>query len=364
MPPIDRALRIANCSGYYGDRPSAALEMVSGGPIDVLTGDYLAELTMLILWKDRQRNPDSGYAASFLLHMRDVLGECLSRGIKVVVNAGGLNPAGLAAALRGLAAKAGLHPSVAYLEGDDLLPRLDSAPIRHITTGQPLSDAPFTPITANAYLGSWGIAAALTAGADVVICGRVSDASLVVGPSAWAFGWALDDWDRLAGAVAAGHILECGAQATGGNYSFFTEIADPLHPGFPIAEMAPDGSCVITKHPGTGGAVTVDTVTAQLLYEIGAPAYLNPDVVAHFDTLAVTPDGPDRVRVSGTSGSPAPADLKVTVNYQGGYRNTARFQLAASISTPRRGSPRPPLGTRSDPRTRAWTCTATGIGSP
>jgi hypothetical protein len=328
MPPIDRALRIANCSGYYGDRPSAALEMVSGGPIDVLTGDYLAELTMLILWKDRQRNPDGGYAASFLLHMRDVLGECLSRGIKVVVNAGGLNPAGLAAALRGLAAKAGLHPSVAYLEGDDLLPRLDSAPIRHITTGQPLSDAPFTPITANAYVGSWGIAAALTAGADVVICGRVSDASLVVGPSAWAFGWALDDWDRLAGAVAAGHILECGAQATGGNYSFFTEIADPVHPGFPIAEMAPDGSCVITKHPGTGGAVTVETVTAQLLYEIGAPAYLNPDVVAHFDTLAVTPDGPDRVRVSGTRGGPAPADLKVTVNYQGGYRNTARFQLA------------------------------------
>jgi hypothetical protein len=327
MPASRDVLRIANCSGYYGDRTSAALEMVSGGPIDVLTGDYLAELTMLILWKDRQRNPDGGYAASFLLHMRDVLGECLSKGIKVVVNAGGLNPAGLASALRGFAAKAGLKPSVAFLDGDDLLPRLDSVPVRHFESGVRLADAGIAPVTANAYLGSWGIAAALTAGADVVICGRVSDASLVVGPSAWAFGWALDDWDRLAGAVAAGHIIECGAQATGGNFSFFTEIANPLHPGFPIAEMAPDGSCVITKHPGTGGAVSVDTVTAQLLYEIGAPAYLNPDVVAHFDTLRLTPEGPDRVRVSGTRGGPAPTDLKVTVNYQGGFRNTARFQL-------------------------------------
>ena len=183
MPASRDLLRIANCSGYYGDRASAALEMVSGGPIDVLTGDYLAELTMLILWKDRQRNPDGGYAASFLLHMRDVLGECLSKGIKVVVNAGGLNPAGLASALRGFAAKAGLNPSVAYLDGDDLLPRLDSVPVRHIESGVRLADAGITPVTANAYLGSWGIAAALTAGADVVICGRVSDASLVVGPS-------------------------------------------------------------------------------------------------------------------------------------------------------------------------------------
>ncbi len=330
MPPTAPrdVLRIANCSGYYGDRPSAASEMVTGGPIDVLTGDYLAELTMLILWKDRQRNPDGGYAASFLAHMRDVLGECLSRGIKVVVNAGGLNPAGLASALRGLADRAGLRPSIAHVDGDDLLPRLPSAPIRHIDTGALLADSGITALTANAYLGGWGIATALTAGADVVITGRVSDASLVVGPSAWAFGWALDDWDRLAGAVAAGHVLECGAQATGGNFAFFTEIAEPVHPGFPIAEMAPDGSCVITKHPGTGGVVTVDTVTAQLLYEIGAPAYLNPDVVARFDTLTLTAEGPDRVRIAGTRGGAAPADLKVTVNYPGGYRNTARFQLA------------------------------------
>ncbi|MEV1290217.1 acyclic terpene utilization AtuA family protein [Micromonospora sp. NPDC049679] len=325
-------LRIANCSGFYGDRLSAAREMVEGGPIDVLTGDYLAELTMLILWKDRQRNPDGGYAASFPVQMRDVLATCLARRIKVVVNAGGLNPAGLAAKLSELAGLAGLRPKVAHVVGDDLLQRLPELqraghPLAHLGTGQPLAEAAAQPVTANAYLGGWGIAAALRAGADVVICGRVSDASLVVGPAAWAFDWACDDWDRLAGAVTAGHIIECGAQATGGNFSFFTELAEPVRPGFPIAELAPDGSCVITKHPGTGGAVTVDTVTAQLLYEIGAPAYLNPDVVARFDTVTLAQDGPDRVRVAGVRGEPAPDTLKVCLNYRGGYRNSATFLL-------------------------------------
>lgn len=325
-------LRIANCSGFYGDRLSAAREMVEGGPIDVLTGDYLAELTMLILWKARQRDPDAGYAVSFLAQMRDVLGTCLRRGIKVVVNAGGLNPAGLARKVRELAALAGLDPLVAHLEGDDLLPRLPELAARgerlaHISTGQPLAGSGVEPLTANAYLGGWGIAAALEAGADVVICGRVTDASLVVGPAAWAFGWAPDDWDRLAGAVTAGHVIECGAQATGGNFAFFTEISDPVHPGFPVAELAADGSCVITKHPGTGGAVTTDTVTAQLLYEIEHPAYPNADVVARFDTAVLAQDGPDRVRISGVRGEPAPDTLKVCVNHRGGYRNSATFVL-------------------------------------
>ena len=316
-------LRIANCSGFYGDRLAAAREMVEGGPIDVLTGDYLAELTMYLLWKARQRDPEAGYAVSFLAQMREVLGTCLERGIKVVVNAGGLNPAGLAGKLGELAAAAGLSPRIAYIEGDDLqgLP------------GLPGHDFPASasdgdrPVTANAYLGGWGIAQALGAGADVVICGRVTDASLVVGPAAWAFGWAADDWDRLAGAVAAGHIIECGAQATGGNYAFFTELDRPVHPGFPIAELRADGSCVITKHEGTGGAVTVDTVTAQLLYETDSPAYLNPDVVARFDTVRLAPDGPDRVLVSGTRGEPAPQTLKVCLNYRGGHRNSAAFML-------------------------------------
>ncbi|WP_329130310.1 DUF1446 domain-containing protein [Streptomyces sp. NBC_01476] len=325
-------LRIANCSGYYGDRLSAAREMVEGGPIDVLTGDYLAELTMLLLWKARQRDPDGGYAVSFLAQMRDVLGTCLDRGIKIVVNAGGLNPAGLAGKLRELAAAGGLHPSVAHVEGDDLLGRLPELQaaghdFAHLGTGRSLAGSGVEPVTANAYLGGWGIAEALRAGADVVICGRVTDASLVVGPAAWAFGWAPDDWDRLAGAVTAGHIIECGTQATGGNYSFFTEIPDPVHPGFPIAEMHADGSSVITKHAGTGGAVSVGTVTAQLLYEIGHPAYLNADVVARFDTVTLRQQGPDRVAVGPVTGEPAPATLKVCLNHRGGYRNAATFVL-------------------------------------
>ncbi|SHN12447.1 acyclic terpene utilization AtuA family protein [Actinacidiphila paucisporea] len=325
-------LRIANCSGYYGDRLSAALEMVEGGPIDVLTGDYLAELTMLLLWKARQRDPATGYALSFLAQMRDVLGTCLERGIKVVVNAGGLNPAGLAAKLRELAALGGLHPHVAHVEGDDLLERLPELQARghdfaHLATGRPLAGSGVQALTANAYLGGWGITEALRSGADVVICGRVTDASLVVGPAAWAHGWAVDDWDELAGAVTAGHIIECGTQATGGNYSFFTEIPDPVHPGFPIAEVAADGSSVITKHPGTGGAVTVGTVTAQLLYEIGRPRYLNADVVARFDTVRLDQQGPDRVAVGRVIGEPAPATLKVCLNHRGGYRNAATFVL-------------------------------------
>lgn len=325
-------LRIANCSGFYGDRLSAAREMVEGGPIDVLTGDYLAELTMLLLWKARQRDPEAGYAMSFLAQMGDVLATCLDRGIKIVVNAGGLNPAGLAVKLRGLAALAGLSPSVAHLEGDDLLGRLpelqrEGHPFAHLATGLPLADAGVRPLTANAYLGAWGITEALRAGADIVICGRVTDASLVVGPAAWAFDWATDDWDRLAGAVTAGHIIECGAQATGGNYSFFTEIERPVRPGFPIAELRPDGSSVITKHEGTGGAVTVETVTAQLLYEIDRPAYLNPDVVTRFDTVTLEQEGPDRVLVTGARGEPAPDTLKVCLNHHGGYRNSATFVL-------------------------------------
>ncbi|SEO09459.1 acyclic terpene utilization AtuA family protein [Actinacidiphila rubida] len=330
--PGQAPLRVANCSGYYGDRLSAAREMVEGGPIDVLTGDYLAELTMMLLWKARQRDPEGGYALSFLAQMHDVLATCLERGIKIVVNAGGLNPAGLAAKLRELAAAGGLEPVVAHVEGDDLLARLPELQARghdfaHLASGLPLAGSGVEAVTANAYLGGWGITEALRAGADVVICGRVTDASLVVGPAAWAFDWALEDWDALAGAVTAGHIIECGTQATGGNYCFFTEIPDPVHPGFPIAEINPDGSSVITKHPGTGGAVTVGTVTAQLLYETGHPVYLNPDVAARFDTVRLSQQGPDRVAVGTVTGEPAPLDLKVCLNHRGGYRNSATFVL-------------------------------------
>jgi Acyclic terpene utilisation family protein AtuA len=327
-----RPVRIANSSGFYGDRGAAAREMVEGGPVDVLTGDYLAELTMLILWKARQKNPAAGYAATVLRQLEPVLGTCLDRGIKIVNNAGGLNPAGLAAELQALAGRLGLHPKIAYITGDDLLPRLDELvaggePLAHLDTGQPLAAAAGQPVTANAYLGGWGITTALAAGADIVICPRVTDASVVTGPAAWWHGWARDDFDALAGAIVAGHVIECGPQATGGNYSFLAEIRDRRYPGFPIAEVASDGSSVITKHPGTGGLVSPGTVTAQLLYEIAGPAYANPDAIAHFDTVTVTPAGPDRVALSGTRGSPPPATAKVAMNFIGGYRNTMTLVL-------------------------------------
>jgi hypothetical protein len=325
-------LRVANCSGFYGDRRSAPRELLEGGPIDVLTGDYLAELTMLILWRSRGRDPAKGYATSFLDQMEECLGLVVDNRVKVVANAGGLNPAGLAAELRALAGRLGLPVRVAHVEGDDLLDRLGELQsagelLANVDTGQPLVAAGVAPVTANAYLGAWGIVAALEAGADVVVCGRVTDASLVVGPAAWRFGWAADDWDRLAGAVVAGHVLECGTQATGGNYAFLEELPDARLPGFPIAEVAADGSAVVTKHPGSGGLVSVGTVTAQLLYEIAGPAYENPDVVARFDTVRVEAAGPDRVLLAGTRGEPAPDRLKVAINYLGGFRNSMHFVL-------------------------------------
>ncbi|MQA84187.1 MAG: acyclic terpene utilization AtuA family protein [Streptosporangiales bacterium] len=332
MNETQRDLRIANCSGFYGDRLSAAREMVEGGPIDVLTGDYLAELTMMILWKTQQRDGQGGYARTFLQQMEQVLGTCVDRGIKVVANAGGLNPRGLVDHLRELAGRLGVDAKIAYIEGDDIRDRLDELQAKgyeltNLDTGEPLAKAGVQPVTANVYLGAWGIVEALASGADVVVTPRVTDASVVVGPAAWHFGWSREDWDRLAGAVVAGHILECGAQTTGGNFSFFTELPDHRLPGFPIAEMADDGSCVITKHPGTGGLVSVDTVTAQLLYELGPPGYANPDVVARFDIMRLDQEGPDRVRVSGVRGEPAPRDLKVCLNYSGGYRNSVTFML-------------------------------------
>ncbi|MFD0720691.1 acyclic terpene utilization AtuA family protein [Streptomyces globosus] len=303
-----RPLRIGNASGFYGDRFEALREMLTGGPLDVLTGDYLAELTMLILGRDRLKDPAAGYAKTFLRQLEDCLGLAHERGVRIVANAGGLNPAGLAEAVRGLAAGAGVPVSVAHVEGDDLMPWGEGA------------------LTANAYLGGAGITACLRAGADIVVTGRVTDAALVSGPAAWWFDWAADDHDRLAGAVVAGHVLECGTQATGGNYPFFT-AHDVRRPGFPLAEIAEDGSCVITKHPGTGGAVTVGTVTAQLLYETQGARYRGPDVTARLDTVRLSDAGPDRVAVTGTAGEPPPDTLKVGVTRIGGWRNEVVFVL-------------------------------------
>ena len=304
-------LRVGNASGFYGDRFDALREMLTGGPLDVLTGDYLAELTMLILGRDRLKDPTRGYARTFLRQLEDGLGLAAERGVRIVANAGGLNPSGLADAVRELADKVGVPVRVGHVEGDDLLARGG--------WGEGV-------LTANAYLGGAGIAACLRAGADVVVTGRVTDAALVSGAAQAHFGWRPQDLDQLAGAVAAGHVLECGTQATGGNYSFF-DAHDLLRPGFPLAEIAADGSAVITKHPGTGGAVTPGTVTAQLLYETAGARYAGPDVTARLDTVRLTEEAPDRVRIDGVRGEAPPPTLKTGLTRLGGWRNEVTFVL-------------------------------------
>jgi hypothetical protein len=316
-------IRIANCSGFFGDRVSAAREMVEGGPIDVLTGDWLAELTMLILARTRMKHPNRGFARTFVTQMEQVMGTCLDKGIKVVSNAGGLDPDRCADSIAEVADKLGLHPKIAYVRGDDLLPRMEELmaadQLSHFESGEPIKDASAF-LTANAYLGCWGIVDALEQGADIVVTGRTTDAAIVCGPAAWHHGWSRTDWNSLAGAVVAGHVIECGTQATGGNYAFFTEIPDMLNVGFPWAEIAANGDALIGKHDGTGGQVSIGTVTSQLLYEIGGPEYFGPDVTTRFDTIELSDEGPDRVLIHGTQGEPPPSTLKVCINRPGGFR--------------------------------------------
>ncbi len=311
-------LHIANCSGFYGDRLSAMRELLEGDQeqsLDVITGDYLAELTMLILGRDQLKDQSLGYARTFVKQVADCLGLALDRGVRIVSNAGGLNPSGLAAKLAEIADEQGLSPKIAWVDGDDLASRA--------------ADLGFAgALTANAYLGGFGIAQALAAGADIVVTGRVTDASLVVGPAVWHHGWSPEQYDELAGAVVAGHVLECGTQATGGNFSGFLDLPRDGQPlGFPIAEVAVDGSSVITKHPGTGGVVSVDTVTAQLMYEVQSEHYLGPDVTVDLTSVELEQAGADRVRVSGVRGQAPPAQLKVCVNELGGFRNQVELVL-------------------------------------
>ncbi|MEY8040349.1 acyclic terpene utilization AtuA family protein [Saccharopolyspora cebuensis] len=311
-----RPVRIGNFSGYLGDRRSALADVLAGDPVDVLVGDYLAEFTLAMLASRHRADPSKGYVEYFLDQLGPQLGAVAERGCRVVANAGGFHPAGLAEAVRALAVARGVRLRVAHVEGDDVLPELDRLradghALAHLDTGAPLSDWGVRPIAANAYLGGWGIAAALRAGADVVVCGRVTDASLTAGPAAWWHGWDPADWDRLAAAVVAGHVVECGPHATGGDFSGFTAVPGAVEPGFPIAEIAADGTAVITKHAGHGGMVTADTVTAQLVYEIQGPRYLNPDVTAHLDSVRLRTTGPDRVELSGVTGSPPPPTTKV-----------------------------------------------------
>ena len=323
----EEILKIANCSGYYGDRLSAAREMVDGGPIDVLTGDYLAELTMAILFNQKlKRGEDKGYVGTFLKQLQDVASTCKDKNIKIVTNAGGLNPQSMTNEIRQILNELNIDMKVAYIEGDNLMSRIEELQkngeeFTNIDKEISLKDSGFPVLTANAYLGAWGIKEALDKGADIVVCPRVTDAAVVMGPAAWRFNWERDDFDKLAGALAAGHIIECGCQATGGNYAFFEEVPSFENVGFPIAEIQSDGSFFITKHPGTGGLVSVGTVTAQLLYEISSPAYINPDVISHFDTLKIKQIDKDKVFISGCRGSSPPNKHKVCINLAGGYKN-------------------------------------------
>lgn len=303
---MSRSVRIGNGSGFYGDRFSAFEEMVDAG-VDVVTGDYLAELTMLILARQKAKDPESGYARTFLSQLRRSLQKIVETDTRVVVNAGGMNPAGLARAVRDVAAEAGLDVTVAHVDGDDLTDRADGLGLG-------------SPLAANAYLGGVGITEALSQGARVVVTGRVTDAALVTGTAAWFHGWKRDEYDKLAGAMAAGHVIECGMQATGGNYAFFQEIPSMLRLGFPIAEIAADGSSILTKPAGTGGAVTAETIVSQLLYEVGGARYAGPDATLRLDSITLTDLGDDRVRMSGVQGEAPPPQVKVSVTEIGGFR--------------------------------------------
>ena len=320
-------IKIANCSGFYGDKLSAAKDLVDGGPIDVLTGDYLAELTMAILFGQKmQRGEDKGYVGTFLKQINQIAKSCKEKNIKIVSNAGGLNPKSMAIEIEKILKEQSIDMKVAYIDGDDLMPTISNLKksgeeFKNIDKGKKLDESGYSPLTANAYLGAWGIKEALDKGADIVVCPRVTDAAVVIGPAAWKFNWKRDNYDALAGALAAGHIIECGCQATGGNYAFFKEVESFDNVGYPIAEIYEDGSFYVTKHPDTGGLVSTGTVTAQLLYEINSPAYVNPDVIAHFDTLKIEEVEKDKVYVSGCRGTSPPDKHKVCINLAGGFRN-------------------------------------------
>jgi len=322
-------VRIAAGQGFWGDLPDAPVRQVQGGPIDYLMLDYLAEVTMSIMQKQKARDPKAGYARDFVSLMREILPTCVERDIKVVANAGGVNVPGCAAAVREVALELRLADQVriGIVTGDDILDRIDELlargiELRNLDTGEPLASVRNRIQSANAYLGAAPIVEALNQGANVVITGRATDTGLTLGPLIHEFGWAADDWDRLAAGTIAGHIIECGAQCSGGNCQYDWEnIPDLANVGFPIAEASPDGTFIITKHEGTGGCVNVPSVKEQLLYEMGDPhEYITPDCVADFTTIQLADDGPDRVRVFGIKGRPATDSLKVSISYSSGFK--------------------------------------------
>jgi hypothetical protein len=326
---MTRTIRVASGQGFWGDSLDAPRQQADGGPIDYLMLDYLAEVTMSILQKQKERDPKMGYARDFIGAIESVLPAIVHRGVKVIANAGGVNPTECATALLAAIAKAGHGGAVkiGVVTGDDILPRLDALladghELKNMDTGAPLSTVRDRVLSANAYIGSTPIVEALQRGAQIVVTGRSTDTALTMAPLRHEFGWAADNWNALAAGIVAGHILECGAQSSGGNCLHdWRNIPDLANIGYPIAEVAPDGTFVITKHPNTGGRVSVPSVTEQLVYEMGDPhAYITPDVVADFTSIRVAPDGIDRVRVHGITGGPATPFLKVSIAYRAGYK--------------------------------------------
>lgn len=326
---MSRIVRVASGQGFWGDWLEAPRRQVEGGPVDYLMLDYLAEVTMSILQKQKERDPTLGYARDFIGAMESVFPAVAERGVRVIANAGGVNPEGCADAVRAAAATAGYGGTLALgiVTGDNLLPRLDELIaaghlLANMETGEPLSTVMDRVLSANAYIGASPIVEALERGANVVITGRSTDTALTMAPLLFEFGWARDDWDKLAAGIIAGHTIECGAQCSGGNCLYdWRTIPDLANVGYPIVEASPDGTFVVTKHPGTGGRIDVHSVAEQLVYEMGDPhEYITPDVVADFTTIQIEDAGPNRVRVFGIKGRPSTDKLKVSIAYRAGYK--------------------------------------------
>ncbi|MGH9465554.1 MAG: acyclic terpene utilization AtuA family protein [Thermoanaerobaculia bacterium] len=334
-PALMRTVRIGNGQGFWGDNVDAPVELLRGGPIDYIGMDYLAEVTLSIMMRQKLRSPDLGYATDFIDFVRRVLPELKERNVRVIANAGGLNPRACRAKVFQVARQMGLTGvRVGVVEGDDILARLPALiaaghALANLDTGAPMSEILDQVTSANAYLGAWPVVEALRQDALIVLCGRVTDTALALAPMIHEFAWGREDWDLLAAGTIAGHIIECGAQCTGGNFSRFWEVPDLWNVGYPIVEAGVDGAFTVTKHAGTGGMVTVDTIAEQLVYEMGDPAeYVTPDVTADFTTIALTEDGPDRVRVSGIRGRPRTPFLKVSATHLDGFKATGQITLS------------------------------------
>ncbi len=330
-----KTVRIGNGQGFWGDNVDAPVELLRGGPIDYIGMDYLAEVTLSIMMRQKRKDPELGYATDFISFVRRILPEAMARGVRILTNAGGLNPRACRRQIFAVARELGLAGvRVGVVEGDDVLARLPGLiaaghPLANMDTGEPLAPHLARLMSANAYLGARPVVEALATGAQIVLCGRITDTALALAPMIHEFGWGESDWDRLAAGTIAGHIIECGAQCTGGNYSRWWDVPDLWNVGYPIVEAHEDGTFVVTKHQGTGGMVTVDTVAEQLLYEMSKPTeYLTPDCVADFTSIRLQQDGSDRVSVSGIRGGPKTPFFKVSASYLAGFKASGQITIS------------------------------------